>query len=492
MRTSLWCLALTGLLAAGGSVAVGQRLDRSSLQADLTEIFADPIVSRALVGIHIESLESGEILFSSNATRHVVPASNMKIVTLAVAADVLGWDYVYETRLEATGDVRNGILDGDLVVTGSGDPSIGSADREASPVFSEWVVALRQAGITRVNGRLIGDDNVFDDEGRGAGWAWDYLTAGYAAPSGGLSYNENVAVVRAQPGTSVGDPGRVEITPAGHGLTVRTELTTGAPDSRTTVAVTHPSPGTVHVSGSLPVGGDAVVRTTSVDNPTSYFVEGLHAVLAGHGITVSEGAFDIDDVDRSPSADRRLIATHTSPPLSVLGGYLMKVSQNFYAESLLKTVGRVAGGEGSADAGRRVVAETLAGWGVPDDSIVMYDGSGLSRYNYVTAEAIVFILKRLWHSDRHRGPFVATLPVGGQDGSLANRMGDPALAGRVLAKTGTIANMRALSGFLITASGERIVFSIIANHFTAPSREVDALVERALARVSAGTGVSSY
>jgi D-alanyl-D-alanine carboxypeptidase/D-alanyl-D-alanine-endopeptidase (penicillin-binding protein 4) len=129
------------------------------------------------------------------------------------------------------------------------------------------------------------------------------------------------------------------------------------------------------------------------------------------------------------------------------------------------------------------VRDTLASWGIPEDAVVVYDGSGLSRYNYVTAGAIVEILRRMWESDVHRGPFLATLPVGGHDGTLASRMRNTDLARHVQAKTGSIANVRALSGYLDRPSGEKLVFSIIANHFTAPSRQVDALVERALARL---------
>jgi D-alanyl-D-alanine carboxypeptidase/D-alanyl-D-alanine-endopeptidase (penicillin-binding protein 4) len=178
---------------------------------------------------------------------------------------------------------------------------------------------------------------------------------------------------------------------------------------------------------------------------------------------------------------RQIIATRKSLPLSSLGAYFLKESQNFYGETILKTLGKRFGRDGSTVAGRRVVSETLTAWGIPADSYVMYDGSGLSRYNYVSADAIVSILKHVWNDERLRGPFLAALPVGAQDGTLELRMRNTVLAGRVQAKTGTISNVRSLSGFLITESGERLVFSMIANHFTATSAQVDAVVEKALA-----------
>jgi D-alanyl-D-alanine carboxypeptidase/D-alanyl-D-alanine-endopeptidase (penicillin-binding protein 4) len=161
----------------------------------------------------------------------------------------------------------------------------------------------------------------------------------------------------------------------------------------------------------------------------------------------------------------------------------MKVSQNFYGEMFLKTIGRAPGRPGTAAAGRGVARETLGGWGVGPDAFVMSDGSGLSRYDYVTADTIVTILKHVWQDEKLRGPFLAALPVSAYDGTLSSRMRNTPLAGRVQAKTGTISNMRALSGFLITDSGERIVFSIIANHFTAPTAEIDAVAEKMLLRL---------
>ncbi|HUF47807.1 MAG TPA: D-alanyl-D-alanine carboxypeptidase/D-alanyl-D-alanine-endopeptidase [Vicinamibacterales bacterium] len=452
----------------------------------LDALLDDPILARALVGVRVDALDTGQTLYASNAARHVVPASNMKIVTAAVAAEHLGWDFRYRTHLEAAGPVVDDVLEGDLVVTGSGDPSIGSTDEAASPVFSTWVDALRRAGIRRVHGRLVGDDDVFDDEGRGSGWSWDYLTAGYAAPSGGLSYNDNVAVVRARPGASPGAPATVLVTPPGHGLLVDNAVTTGAAGSRGTLSVSRRlGSRSLRARGQVPMGDGEMVRTTAVENPTSFFVGSLASVLDAHGVTVRDGAWDIDELDRPLTTGvRRRVATHESPPLSLLAGQLMKVSQNFYAETLLKTIGLTVEGTGSEAAGRRAVRATLASWGVPDDAVVVYDGSGLSRYNYVTADALVAILTRIWKSETHRGPFVATLPVGAHDGTLASRMRDTTLARRVQAKTGSIANVRALSGYLETGSGRKLVFSIVVNHFTAPASEIDRIVERFLSELS--------
>jgi D-alanyl-D-alanine carboxypeptidase/D-alanyl-D-alanine-endopeptidase (penicillin-binding protein 4) len=472
-------------LALAASIAIGQiagSKDPASIAKDLDEIFAAPALARALVGVRIESLRDG-LIYEKNGGKLVVPASNMKLLTLAVAAKRLGWDHRFETTLEAAGPIDAGSLNGDLIVTGSGDPSIMASLPGPAALFDEWAEVLAKAGIRRVTGRLIGDDNAFDDDGLGAGWSWDYLAAAYAAPAGALNYNENIVAVRVTAGPVEGGAAQIEITPPGHRLEVVNEVRTGAPASATSLDLRRlaGSP-TLNIRGSVPLGGKPAIRSTAVDNPTGYFVEALRLALASRGIAVHGGAWDIDEVPDAP-ARRRPLAARQSPPLSSLGGYFMKESQNFYGETFLKAVGRVAGRDGSSESGRRVVRETLAEMGISADSFVMYDGSGLSRYDYVTADAIVMLLKHVWHDETMRGPFLAALPVGGHDGTLDTRMKGTPLAGRVQAKTGTIANMRALSGFLTTESGEKIAFSIIANHFTAPNNEIDAIAERALSRL---------
>jgi D-alanyl-D-alanine carboxypeptidase/D-alanyl-D-alanine-endopeptidase (penicillin-binding protein 4) len=280
-------------LIAGG-LLTGQAQAPVSTREALDDLLDDPILARALVGIRIESLRTGELLYERDGARHVVPASNMKILTLAVAAERLGWDFRYETRLEAAGTIADGVLHGDLIVVGSGDPSIGSQDAGPSPLFATWVEALREAGVRRVDGRVIGDDNAFDDEGRGAGWSWDYLTAAYAAPTGALSYNENVAVVRISPGATEGSAATVTVTPPGSLFDVVNEVTTAAADSRASVSVSRISGDRqITVRGRIPAGSPETIRTTAIDEPTRFFVQSLADTLAAYGIRVTGGAWDV-------------------------------------------------------------------------------------------------------------------------------------------------------------------------------------------------------
>lgn len=484
----------TRVVPAAPVLAANAAIEATSpdLRSDLDRIFESPPLAGALIAVQVESLRTGRVIYSRNAASRVVPASTLKIVTAAVAAERLGWAHRFETRLEADGSVVDGVLHGDLVVVGSGDPTINAQDLLSAPLFEQWVEALREAGIGRVRGRIIGDDTAFDDEPLGAGWAWDYLTAAYAAPSGALSYNENLVAVRVSPGAVAGTPARVHVGPPGHDLLIRNDVTTAAADAVPALSLDRlPGSTTLTLRGQVPQGSPDIVRATTVANPTSFFVEGLRLALGTRGIETEGGSVDVDDLpaDARPSSTRRVIARHQSPPLSALVAQMMKTSQNFYGEMLIKAIGRTAagaGGIGSTERGRQLIRQTLQDWSMPVDALVMSDGSGLSRYNYASAQLLVAVLRRMWQDERNRSPFVAALPVAGHDGTLGARMTD-SLRRRVQAKTGTITNVRSLAGYAETADDEKLVFAFVANHFVATNAQIDAVMEEALARIAAGT-----
>ena len=433
-------------------------------------------MARGVWGVEVRSLQSGERLFEMNAGKLMMPASNMKVVTLAATAETLGWDYRFTTSLETTASVQDGVLGGDLIVRSNGDPTINRRENRAAAVIDQWADALRAAGIQEIAGRIIGDDQAFDDEGIGDGWSWDYLQFGYAAPVGALQINENITQLMVVPGARAGEPAIVTL-PPGAGFTLLNHATTGAEGSEDTIAYRrHLDSPILEVSGSAPIGGRTATRSVAVANPTIFFAQTLKDGLAERGIRTNGDAVDIDDVAAelmNGSETRRVLVSTESPPLKEIATVLMKVSQNLYAETFMKAIGTARGGLGTASGGRTTISGILSEWGVPDDSYVISDGSGLSRYNYLSPDMITAVLERMFKDDRHRESFVATLPIAGRDGTISTRMRRTRAEGNAVAKTGSIANARSLSGFVRTRDNEMLVFSILANDFVIPSDMVN-------------------
>lgn len=452
------------------------------LRDQLRQVFGAPLMDRAMWAVEIRSLDRGDTLFSLNAGRLAMPASNQKIVTMAAAADILGWDYRFTTTLETAAPIEDGILRGDLVVRGTGDPTINTRQSRGTAVFAEWTAALRAAGITRIDGRIVGDDQAFDDEWLGNGWAWDYLQAGYAAPVGALQYNENVAQLTIAPGANTGDPAIARLSP-GTGLTVLNRVITGASGAEPSIDYRrHLDRPVLEVSGIIPAGTTTLIRSVAVVNPTVFAAKSLRDALAESGISVTGEAVDYDDIAGEPQSDagRRVLVTTQSPPLREIGTVLMKVSQNMYAETFLKAIGAAQGGLGTTSGGRNAVRDLLTSWGIPPDAYVVSDGSGLSRNNYVSAGMIAAILERMYRDPRHRDAFIATLPIAGKDGTISTRMRRSLAEGNAVAKTGSIANVRSLSGYVRARNGEMLVFSIIANDFPIPAGTVTWIADLAV------------
>jgi serine-type D-Ala-D-Ala carboxypeptidase/endopeptidase (penicillin-binding protein 4) len=351
--------------------------------------------------------------------------------------------------------------------------------------------AARSAGIDSVDGRIIGDDQAFDDQWIGAGWAWDYLQYDYAAPVGALEYNEDFAALTIAPGSGAGAPAIVQFQ-SGSGLELVNHATTGPFGSANTIdyrrRIDRP---VLEVIGSIPLGDNPDTRPVAVVNPTVFYAQSLKSELSARGIAINGPAVDFDDVaaefvpttathHEEGAAASTMIAKTESPPLREIAAVLMKVSQNLYAETLLKAVGAMNGGLGTTEGGRVTARNILAAWGVKPDSYVMYDGSGLSRYNYMTAAAVVDVLQHMYKDPRHRDAFLSTLAIAGKDGTIASRLRRTRAEGNALAKTGSISNARSLSGFVKTRDGEMIVFSILANDFVIPAATITAMADLAV------------
>lgn len=450
-----------------------------ALRRRVAAILADPAVAAGTFGVEARSLATAEPLVEVNDHRLLTPASTLKTLTLAVTADQLGWDFTFDTRATTTGVVANGVLDGDLVIVGSGDPSLDDWDGVASGIFASWAERLKARGISTIGGRIIGDDRVFIDDGLGAGWMWDDLPYSYSAAASGLQFNQGTAKVTITPGTIPGEPPVLALSPSHARVPLVNGLVTSAAGSANAIGMEAlPRTPGARFTGTVAMDSAMQTRLITVGNPTLYFVNAVRTALQANGIDVLGSAADLDDLVDVPVIDPGApVLEHRSPALPELADTLMKLSQNLYAETFLRTLGRLKGAGGTAAAGIDVVRRVLASWGVPMSELVMADGSGLSRYDLVTADAMATVLAHVYNDPRLREPYLASLPVAGQAGTLAARMKGTAAAGNVQAKTGSFTNARGVAGFLRSADGEPVVFSIIANNYGVAPSEVDRVTD---------------
>jgi D-alanyl-D-alanine carboxypeptidase/D-alanyl-D-alanine-endopeptidase (penicillin-binding protein 4) len=457
------------------------------LRLDLRGIFSERNIDHGLWSVVVHSLTRGDTLYSLNSFRMQTPASNMKTVTSAVAAERLGWDYRYTTKIFATGPLASsGDLDGDLVIVSNGDPTINPRHPERWGAFDAWAKQLYAKGVRRVGGQLIGDDSAFAEPGWGYGWAWDDLSLGYGAAVGALQYNENQVELLIGPGVNAGDRAIISVSPPGSGIILDHGVTTVAEGERSRVSLERvPGSNMLKVIGQVAIGAPAINETASVPNPTILYLNALREALARNGIFVGGNSLDIDDARVKPDyTQSTLLLEDQSPSLAAVIDVCLKWSRNGYAETMLRSIAPTVT-EATAEAGLEVMRETLRKWGVPPELYVARDGSGLSRNDYLTPDALIYLLTYLWLDPAHAELFRAALPVSGVSGTLANRMKDTPAAQRVWAKTGSMSNVRSLAGYTVTTAGEPLVFAFMVTGFRVPASEIDAAMDKALVRLMA-------
>ncbi|WP_092346719.1 D-alanyl-D-alanine carboxypeptidase/D-alanyl-D-alanine-endopeptidase [Candidatus Chrysopegis kryptomonas] len=444
----------------------------NQLRSELDDIFNNPSFSNAYWGVVIQSLETGEYFYRLNEHKSFIPASNMKLFTTAVALLKLGPDFKYRTNLYTDGEIKDGILYGNLFVRGTGDPTISGrfTNGDVIKTFKDWADSLIKLGIKEINGDIIGDDNYFDDQYMGTGWSWDDETYWYSAHISALSFNDNCVDLEIIPGKKIGEPALVKITPETKYVKINNFVTTVHPDSVTQIDFFR-APGTnvINVFGKISLRSKTYKESISVHNPTLYTVTVLKEVLESKGIKVNGNAVDIDDSQLNPDYETmKVLASYESPPLSEIIKVINKRSQNFYAEQVFRTLGKIFGGEGSTQKSVEVIKNTLSQIGIPPDAISIYDGSGLSRLNLVTPFQILTLLNYMYRHE-YFSYFYESLPIAGVDGTLETRMRKTKAQGNVRAKTGYVQYARSLSGYVKTKDDEMLAFVMMTNNYLVPT-----------------------
>ena len=426
-------------------------------------------------GVMVVDVASGDTLFMRNAERSFMPASVTKLYTTSAVLDQLGPNYRYVTQLYMEGSLNGHVLNGNLIVRGSGDPSTGAPDSNSMDLFHVFADSLSKLGIHEIHGNIIGDDNIFDDVPLGADWSWEDLTFGYAAQISGLTFHDAIVDLHAYP-TSLGQKGNLTVTPELQSYLNIDNQTQTIPRGKSLVEghIRFPESNRIIVSSEVPLGRSDP-EAIAIHNPTLYFVHAFNSVLASRNIHVHGQLLDIDDVSKDFTySETQIVASHTSPPISELIATVNKESHNLYAEHLLKTLGQKYPNPdeefepGSAAMGIASSMRTYARADIDSERIQLVDGSGLSRKNLVTPAMTIKLLR---YMAAHPAPevwdsFLASLAIAGQDGTLEYRfIGNSPGYGRVRAKTGTLGNVSSLAGYIMPPNGSLLAFVIFANHY---------------------------
>lgn len=447
---------------------------QTTVQEAVERFYADPELAGATVAIKVIDVSTGAEIAAVNPQLACIPASTQKLITTAVAMDVLGPDHRLTTQLITTGEVVDGVLQGDLYIVGGGDPSLGSPYLKGVPGLEEllgrWRAAISRAGIKRINGRIIGDASYYGTDGVAAGWPWSDIGNYYGAGAFGLNIHENFYFLDFLQRTREGSKPLLQgPRPQVPGLELTNELRSG-PRGSGDQAYIYGAPYGYdnYVRGTIPVGTRRFTIKGALPDPPLFAAQALCRHLEDNNIPVALAA----ESDRTLGSGRfqpgNVIDTYESPPLAELVDRTNLRSLNLYAEALLRAVNKARGKEDFELSSADILLDWLADRGLEVKAARMEDGSGLATRNFFSPDLMTAFLRIQADAARWR----ASIPVAGKTGSMRGYLKGTAAEGRLAAKSGSLGAVRAYAGYATRKDGQEIAFTIMVNNFTLKSRSL--------------------
>jgi len=456
----------------------------------ITEVKKGTELQNASIGLCVLDAKTGNVLCEHNSQTSLTPASTMKIVTTASALQLLGKDFRYETQLQYSGtfDKASGVIDGDLIIKGSGDPSLNSEYFRKSEdtlfVANKWAGVLKEKGVKKITGKIVLDVSCFDEDVPGT-WVWGDLGNYFGAAPNGISYNDNKFYIVFKPCAKTGDSVCVNKTvPCIDGLCFQNSVKAGGHEDNA-IVYRAPFSNNVTIHGTLPVSTKSQSIEASLPDPALLLAKHLVAALTAQGIEIkSAEPFKITAHNKKTySAARAHLYTYRSPTLEKIIYFTTLHSNNMYAESIFKTMALKKGGWGSTYQGMTTVSNHLKSKGFDPNGLFINDGSGLSRSNAVTSEHLAKILFMMHSDSLTRAPFFNSLPVAGVSGSLRSLGKGTALENNLRAKSGYITRVRSYAGYMKTKSGKDVCVSLIINNFNGSPTETKKKMEEIFLKV---------
>lgn len=454
----------------------------AELQSRISQVLQKPELAPAMIGIKVISLDTGRVLFEENANKLLRPASNMKLYTVAAALDRLSPDFRFVTSVYALARPdAAGVVHGDVTIYGRGDPSIAARFNSGNYFkgIDDLAARIVAAGVKRVDGDLVGDETYFIGPQYGAGWEWEDLQWWYGAEVSSLTVNDNALDLAIKPGAQVGAPAVVTTGPPNPLLSIVSKVVTAPSGSRRDITVYRGlGADELEITGSIALDDKGYSGGIGISRPALLFAYLLRASLAQRGVTFTGKTRTREPLMTAPAKVDTVapglieLTTLQSPPLSLIAAQTMKPSQNLYTELILRTLGKVSVvpttaanlNRTSEASGLAVVKMFLSEAGVSPSTLVLSDGSGLSRNDMITAESTIQLLTYM-HRHRYAAVFRDALPIAGVDGTLRNRFKGTIAENNLRAKTGTLSSASSLSGYVRDSAGEQLAFSIMVNNY---------------------------
>ena len=449
-------------------------------RSSLDRLLADSSMSHASVSLCVTNAENGEAVLSYNSEKSLTPASVMKLITSAAALELLGPQYTFRTALGYTGTLnkRSGKLRGDLVITGGGDPALGSSyfPDYYKDFMSGWVTEIRKLGIKKIEGRIITDDSYYDFQPVPAKWLWEDAGNYYGAGAYGLSIFDNTYEIHL---TTLSDSSQLfikEIVPIESKFEFSNWLTAaGTSDEGYVFAAPYSTNG--WLAGSIPANMEDFVLKASIADPPRLMAKMINDKLEAAGIIITGDPTTARLKQITVTGKITPVTETLSPPLEKIIEVLNHESVNLYAEHLIKELGKKIKNTGSTAAGVEVVKDFLKKAGIQADGMFIEDGSGLSPVNSINANGLSHLLLYMKNNGSYFSEYYNSLPDAGKEGTLKNCFLDPVFESRLRAKSGSMTRVRSYAGYFTTQSGKQMIFSIIVNNFSGPSRNIISGIE---------------
>jgi D-alanyl-D-alanine carboxypeptidase/D-alanyl-D-alanine-endopeptidase (penicillin-binding protein 4) len=508
-------LLLTQSLAFAGKKEPSSKTDGAKLDRQIEQILAEPDAARGMWGISVVSLDSGKTLYALNQGKLFTPASNVKLFTTAAVFGLIGPSYRFKTTVESAGTFdKYGRLDSDLVLVGRGDPNLSGrtlpynvrTERKVPPiqVLQDLADQLVQKGLKFVDGDVVADDSYYVFERYGVGWSQDDLVWEWGAPVSALTVNDNVMFVNILPADHPGERAFLNVDPFPEYYRIENRVITTPQGTGPRRIYINREPGSnlLTIWGDIPLDDPGAGEALAIEDPADFAAKLFRELLEQRGVVIygrprtrhtelaSMQTFSVTAVASGGGGDQALrtnpaplvLASYQSQPLLEDLRVINKVSQNLHAELMLRLLGKEKGTSGSIEGGLEVLRGFLVTAGLKPEDFAFYDGSGLSREDLATPEALVQLLVYA-HKQSWGELYEDTLPIAGVDGSLAERFKNTPLQGVMRGKTGSLTHVNSLSGYATTRSGDHIAFCIVANNHNMTTKKVLETVDQILLEI---------